>query len=206
MAKTIENNTITFKYLDDYKDISTSLSRFLENQGVYMIHDANGIGDTDIINIFENKEEKEMKNEVLKLWYDRKRKNIDEKYDTLQEKFVNDKYSVVASFKDLVEKFNNDLDELYKYDKVTEQFVLNENNGCNVIKYRIDYDKLEQEFKEKYESEREKELEKLRETVNEISALLSMSSDLEYQQNVLIEYGIIDKKTKRMIFDEDSSK
>ena len=39
----------------------------------------------------------------------------------------------------------------------------------------------------------------------DINALLSMSDDLEYQQSVLIEYGIIDKKTKRVV-NEDNSK
>ena len=161
------------------------------------------LGELNLMNI--NEEEEKM-NKVLELWYERKRNKIIDKYDELERNYNNDKYSVVGSFNELVEKFNNDLEELYKFDKASEQFVLTENAPNNVLKYRIDWDKITDGFVEEVLPKREKELKEVEDLKDEINAQLSMSNDLEYQQSILIEYGIIDKKTKRMIIDEDSSK
>ena len=147
--------------------------------------------------IWENKEEKDM-NKVLNLWCERKRNKIIDRYDKMEYEFYNNKYSVVASFKELIEKFNNDLEDLYKLDKVTEQFVLKENTPNNVIKYCLDNDKLNEEFKKEYLSKREEEFNALRDIKDEVEAQLSLSNDLEYQQEVLIRYGIIYKKTKKI--------
>ena len=105
---------------------------------------------TTIDDFINNKEEKEMRNEVLELWYEKKRNKVIDKYDKLEEEFNKKEYSIVESFNELIEKFNNDLEDLYKLDKVSEQFVLEENAPSNVYKYRIDYDKLRDEFVEKY--------------------------------------------------------
>lgn len=147
--------------------------------------------------IWEIEEEKDM-NKVLNLWCERKRNKIIDRYDEMESEFYNNKYSVVASFKELIEKFNNDLEDLYKMDKATEQFVLKENTPNNVIKYCLDNDKLNEEFKKEYLSKREEEFNALRDIKDEVEAQLSLSNDLEYQQEVLIRYGIIDKKTKKI--------
>lgn len=147
--------------------------------------------------IWEIEEEKDM-NKVLNLWYERKRNKIIDKYDMLEVEFYTTKYSVIASFKELIEKFNNDLEDLYKLDKATEQFVLKENTPNNVIKYCIDENKLTEEFQKEYLPKRDDEFNKLRDIKDEVEAQLSLSDDLEYQQEVLIRYGIIDKKTKKI--------
>lgn len=147
--------------------------------------------------IWEIEEEKDM-NKVLNLWCERKRNKIIDRYDEMECEFYNNKYSVVASFKELIEKFNNDLEDLYKLDKVTEQFVLKENAPNNVIKYCLDEEKLNEEFKKEYLSKRDEEFNALRDIKDEVEAQLSLSNDLEYQQEVLIRYGIIDKKTKKI--------
>lgn len=147
--------------------------------------------------IWEIEEEKDM-NKVLNLWCERKRNKIIDKYDELEAEFNTTKYSVVESFNELVQKFNNDLEDLYKLDKATEQFVLKENAPNNVIKYCLDNDKLNEEFKKEYLSKREEEFNDLRNIKDEVEAQLSLSNDLEYQQEVLIRYGIIDKKTKKI--------
>ena len=121
--------------------------------------------------IWENEEEKDM-NKVLNLWCERKRNKIIDRYDKMEYEFYNNKY--------------------------TEQFVLKENAPNNVIKYCLDLDKLEEEFKKEYLSKREEEFNALRDIKDEVEAQLSLSNDLEYQQEVLIRYGIIDKKTKKI--------
>ena len=153
--------------------------------------------DDKIKNSIEKEEEKDM-NKVLNLWCERKRNKIIDRYDEMEYEFYNNKYSVVASFKELIEKFNNDLEDLYKLDKATEQFVLKENTPNNVIKYCLDEEKLNEEFKKEYLSKRDEEFNALRDIRDEVEAQLSLSDDLEYQQEVLIRYGIIDKKTKKI--------
>lgn len=161
----------TFNYIDDYMDHKH-----------YFI---------------ENEEEIEM-NQVLHLWYQRKRNKIIEKYDELETNYNTTKYGVIESFNELVDSFNRDLEDLYRLDKATEQFVLKENAPNNVIKYCIDYDKINEEFKKEYNEVRSEELRKLEDLRNEVEAQLSLSNDLEYQQEVLERYEIINKKTKKI--------
>lgn len=147
--------------------------------------------------IWRIEEEKDM-NKVLNLWCERKRDKIVDAYKEKEVEFYNNKYSVVESFNELVEKFNNDLEDLYKMDKATEQFVLTENAPNNVIKYCLDLDKLKEEFEVEYLIKRNEELGAIEKVKEEVEAQLSLSNDLEYQQEVLIRYGIIDKKTKKI--------
>lgn len=147
--------------------------------------------------IWEIEEEKDM-NKVVNLWCERKRNKIVDKYDELEVEFNTTKYSVVESFNELVQRFNEDLESLYKMDKATEQFVLKENAPNNVVKYCIDYERINKEFEEEYRNKRDEELKEIKDIKDEVEAQLSLSNDLEYQQEVLIRYGIIDKKTKKI--------
>ena len=160
------------------------------------VEEMNNLYDMYVKGMWEIKEEKDM-NKVLNLWCERKKNKIIDRYDEMECEFYNNKYSVVASFKELIEKFNNDLEDLYKLDKATEQFVLKENAPNNVIKYCLE-EKLNDEFKKEYLSKRDEEFNELRDIKDEVEAQLSLSDDLEYQQEVLIRYGIIDKKTKKI--------
>lgn len=143
------------------------------------------------------KEEKNM-NKVVTLWYERKRKSIEKKYDKLREEFGEKQYNVVESFNELVDKFNKDLDGLFQFDKASEQFVLVNNAPNNVIKYKIDVNKLDDEFNEMYRDEIRKAYKKIDDTREEVEAQLSLSDDLKYQQEVLERYNIISKKTKKI--------
>ena len=147
--------------------------------------------------IWRIEEEKDM-NKVLNLWYERKRNKIIDKYDELEAEFNTTKYSVVESFNELVQRFNEDLESLYKMDKATEQFVLKENAPNNVVKYCIDHERIDKEFEEEYRNKRDEELKEIKDIKDEVEAQLSLSNDLEYQQEVLIMYGIIYKKTKKI--------
>lgn len=144
------------------------------------------------------KEEKEM-NKVLNLWFERKQEKIIKKYAEMEQDFINNHYSVVKSYNDLVEQFEKDLDDLYKLDKVNEQFVLEEISDKNTIKYDIDFDKLSCEFTDKHIKEKQGELKELAKIREEVEAQLSLSNELKYQQDVLIQYNIIDKKTKKIV-------
>ena len=149
-----------------------------------------------VLGIWEKEEEKEM-NKVLTLWYERKRKDIENKYDDLREKF-NEQYGSISSFNELIDKFNKDLEDIYNFDKATEQFVLINNAPCNVIKYKVDVDKIDKEFNEIYCEQIKKAYKEIDDIREEVEAQLSLSDDLEYQQEVRIRYGIIDKKTKKI--------
>ena len=152
--------------------------------------------------IWESKEENKMRNEVLELWYSREINKIDEKYGKLVNEYVEKHYDIKKAYDNLIKEFEEDLEILYKEDKdnnESENTLLKENNTCNVFKYVIDVDRLKYEALEIYRDKKDEEIGKILNTKKEINALLSMSNDLEYQQSILIEYGIIDKKTKRMI-------
>lgn len=178
------------------KDIRTTEIR-VDNSGMTLIQA-----------LEENKEENEMKNEVLELWYERQMKNIEKKYDKYVEEYIEKNYSFVNDYKQLIKDFEDNLEYLYTLNNKDELFILKENTSCNVFKYVIDNEKLLYKANEYFEKDRKEDIELIKKTYAEIRALLSMSSDLEYQQSVLIEYDIIDKKTKRMrmISNEDSSK
>jgi len=180
----------SFRYaLGDFKTIDKYMKNEEENKM------------SDVMKIYEDKKE----NKVLKLWFERKQDDIEKKYDDLESKYIDEKYSIVKSYEEMVETFEKELEELYKYNNANEQFVLKENNTCNVFKYILDEEKLVEEAEQFYKEDKKKEMQDVLNEYNEINALLSMSEDLEYQQSVLIEYGIIDKKTKRMI-NEDNTK
>ena len=143
------------------------------------------------------KEEKNM-NKVVTLWYERKRKSIETKYDKLRKEFGEKQYGSIQSFNELIDKFNKDLDGLFQLDKASEQFVLVNNAPNNVIKYKIDVDKLDDEFNEMYRNEIREAYKKIDDTREEVEAQLSLSDDLKYQQEVLERYNIISKKTKKI--------
>lgn len=150
-----------------------------------------------ILGIWEKEEEKEM-NKVLNLWFERKQQAIIEKYSKMEQDFINNNYSVVQSYNELIAQFEKDLEDLYKFDKANEQFVLEEISDKNTIKYGIDFDKLSCEFTDLHCKEKQDELKEIAKIREEVEAQLSLSDELKYQQEVLIQYDIIDKKTKKI--------
>ena len=102
----------------------------------------------------------------------------------------------------MIETFEKNLEDFCtKYSDITvnEDFVIRINADCNVYKYVIDKSVIRNDAAITYKDDKNKEYKELQLKYEDINALLSMSEDLEYQQSILIEYGIIDKKTKRMI-------
>lgn len=157
------------------------------------------LADFKTIDKYIKKEEEKEMNKVLNLWFERKQEKIIKKYAEMEQDFINNHYSVVKSYNELVEQFEKDLDDLYKFDKVNEQFVLEEISDKNTIKYDIDFDKLSCEFTDKHIKEKQGELKELTKIREEVEAQLSLSNELKHQQEVLIQYNIIDKKTKKIV-------
>lgn len=194
-----------FEYIDDTMDTSNRPVVDLSDHAVDSLYPNiintetwKNLYDKYVNGIWEIEEEKDM-NKVLKVWYERKRDKVIDEYEEKEVEFYNNRYSVVESFNALVEQFNEDLESLYKMDKVTEQFVLKENTSNNVIKYCLDLDKLKEEFEVEYLIKRNEELKEIEDIREEVEAQLSLSDDLKYQQEVLERYGIINKKTKKIV-------
>lgn len=140
----------------------------------------------------------DMKNEVLELWYTRKRDKIVDEYEEKEREFNNSK-ELVIKYKEIVERFENELEELYKSEENTEKVYITDELTESMYKYKINYDKLSDEFVDEYVLERNERIHELNELRKEINAQLSLSNDLEYQLDVLSRYGVLNKKTKKMV-------
>lgn len=142
------------------------------------------------------REEKDM-NKVLKLYYDRKRKEINKKYE---EKVDNDfnNIDVVKQYKILIENFEKEQEALFKTVENFDNDYLVPSYDSNLYKYSISELKTRSSLMTAYENDKVNEIEKLKELVEEVDAQLSLSEDLNYQMEVLTRYDILDKKTNKV--------
>lgn len=161
----------------------------------------------DCYNKIFNKEEydryvkgawKSMENKVLELWYARKHNKIMKEYEEKEREFHNSK-ELVIKYEEIVERFENELEELYESEENIEKGYIKDELTGYMYKYKINHDKLSDEFVDEYISERANKLHELDELRKEINAQLSLSSDLDYQLDVLERYGVLNKKTKKMV-------
>ena len=167
-------------------------------KGIQLIHDEDAL-DALRYGIWKIKEgDVNMKNEVLNLYYNRKRNEIFDKYDKKYNEYFT-KNKLVNDFNELVKSFEEDLENLYKSEDNIINDYITESYHDHLYKNKINKTKLSNEFEEKYIEKRNKEISKLEEEVKEIEAQLSLSDDLDYQLEVLTRYGILDKKTKKMV-------
>lgn len=148
------------------------------------------------LNIGEEREEKDM-NKVLKLYEERKLKEINDKYD----KKVEDDYNaieVVKQYNDLVNNFENKLEELFtSLDNFDNGYLVTQCDS-NCYKYALSEDMLKNKIMDKYAEEKIADKLELDNLIGEVDAQLSLSDDLTYQLEVLSRYDIIDKKTNKM--------
>lgn len=146
--------------------------------------------------INEEREEKDM-NKVLKLYEERKLKEIDEKY----EKKVEDDYNeieLVKQYNDLVNNFENKLEELFtSLDNFDNGYLVTQCDS-NCYKYALSEGMIKNNIMDKYAEEKIADKLELDNLIGEVDAQLSLSDDLTYQLEVLNRYGIIDKKTNKM--------
>lgn len=137
-------------------------------------------------------------NKVLELWYTRRHDSITAKYDEKEREF-NENKELVMKYKDIVGWFENELEKLYKSEENIEKGYIIDELTESMYKYKINYDKLSDEFVDEFVLERNEKLRELDELKKEIDAQLSLSNELEYQVDVLTRYGVLDKKTKKMV-------
>lgn len=152
------------------------------------------------INLFKNKEEKEM-NKVLELYYERRIKKLGEFYKELKEQEYNE-LEVVKEFNNVVEEYNNKMQELMgKYREEDENMSLIHKTGYNEYPYVLSHavkDDIIKSLGKQYEEDKKALLEE-KET---IAAVLSLSEDKDYQVEVLKNYEILDKKGMMIEDDE----
>ena len=152
------------------------------------------------INLFKNKEEKEM-NKVLELYYERRIKKLGEFYKELKEQKYNE-LEVVKEFNEVVEEYNNKMQELMgKYIDEENDMSLIHKTGYNEYPYVLSHavkDDIIKSLGKRYEEDKKALLEE-KET---IAAVLSLSEDKDYQVEVLKNYGILDKKGMMVEDDE----
>ena len=138
------------------------------------------------------KGENEMRNEVLELYAKREKERIENTFRAMKEEEYNN-LEAVNRYNELVNNFKTSLAELvdeYKNEepKIFVQTVYEDHFGYEINPY------LERQVSEKFQKDFEAEMTELNKRIEEIKAVLSLSNDVEYQKNVLIEYGILNKK------------
>lgn len=152
------------------------------------------------INLFKNKEDKEM-NKVLELYYERRINKLGEFYKELKEQKYNE-LEVVKEFNNVVEEYNNKMQELMgKYKDEDNNMSLIHKTGYNEYPYVLSCDvknEIYTSLTKRYDEDK-KALLAEKET---IAAVLSISDDKDYQVEVLKNYGILDKKGMMVEDDE----
>lgn len=146
--------------------------------------------------INEEREEEDM-NKLVDLYYERKRKELTEKYDEKIDNDFND-IEVVKQYKTLIENFEKEQESLFKTIENFDNDYLLASCDANCYKYTLNESCIKTELTNKYKDDYRKELNSLNELKDEVDAQLSLSDDLNYQLEVLTRYDIIDKKTKKL--------
>lgn len=149
-----------------------------------------------IIEEMKEREEEDM-NQLVDLYYERKHKEIIEKYDEKIDNDFND-IEVVKQYKTLIENFEKEQESLFKTIENFDNDYLTLVSDVNCYKYRLNTIAIKKELQDKYKDDYQKELNSLNELKDEVDAQLSLSDDLNYQLEVLTRYDIIDKKTKKL--------
>ena len=149
-----------------------------------------------IIEEMKEREEKDM-NKVLKLYEERKLKEINDKYDKKVENDYN-AIEVVKQYNELVNNFENKLEDLFtSLDNFDNGYLVTQCDS-NCYKYALSEDMIKNKLASKYFEEKQREIDEVTKLVSEADAQLSLSDDLNYQIEVLSRYKIIDNKTNKM--------
>ena len=149
-----------------------------------------------IIEEMKEREEKDM-NKLVDLYYERKHKELTEKYDEKIDNDFND-IEIVKQYETLIENFEKEQEILFKTIENFDNDYLTLVSDVNCYKYRLNTIAIKKELQDKYKDDYQKELNSLNELKDEVDAQLSLSDDLNYQLEVLTRYDIIDKKTKKL--------
>lgn len=132
------------------------------------------------------------RNKVLDLYVERRRKAIKEEYETnYMEEYNN--LPVVKEYNEIVGNFEAQLAELSTRELASVEYLGYKNDYGYVLNH-----KLLQDIKDKHYAILKETMDALDSKANEVHALLSLSDDKDYQIEVLVNYGILDKKTKTL--------
>lgn len=178
------------------EDMDTEQIYLIGETGIVKYNQYTGLCDA-IITVDEptctmRKGENGMKNEVLELYAKREKERIENTFRAMKEEEYND-LEAVKRYNELINTFKASLAELVDEYKDAEEKVFIKTVYENNFEYEIN-PYLERQISEKFQKDFEAEMKVLDERIEEIRAVLSLSNDLEYQKNILIEYGILDKK------------
>lgn len=138
---------------------------------------------------------KELKNELVKLYYNRKMDlYIKEKKDGIEAEY--NEIPAVKEYNDLIAEFNTSLFEIAnRYNREDAKYLIKNEDFEEEYSYELNRDYY-YEVEEKYVKEYREKVKKLEELIDEVNAKLSISNDKDYQLEVLKEYEIINKKGK----------
>lgn len=156
-----------------------------------------------VTNMIINEEDKDM-NKILKLYKERKEKEIKDKYDKIVEEEYN-KIEFIEVYNNLVDAFEGAMKELFENE---------ENAGCkymkdtgisyNAYKYQLNPIEIKREIQKKYNDDYMCEIKKLDDFIKEVETTLSLAEigsgviDQDRVIEILSNYQIIDKKTLKI--------
>ena len=134
-----------------------------------------------------------MRNEVLDLYVSRKRDQIKEKYKSMTEEKYNN-LEAVKRYEELINSFDASLEELiHEYPAVDGEVPMFVRTGySNDYRYEVNRN-IKDAIAKEYKEEADEELAEVSKLENEVRAMLSISSDKDYQLDVLEKYGITKK-------------
>ena len=139
-------------------------------------------------------EERNMNNKIVDLYYERKRKELSNRYEEIV-KTEYEALDVVKEYNEIINTFNTSLVELANKYNSEEVRVLLKTGYKDTYEYELSFD-LKDHIASQHRDEYEAELQKLDLLVEEVSAMLAFSDNEEYRLNVLKQYDIVDKKGK----------
>ena len=147
--------------------------------------------------VYENMlkgEERNMNNKIVDLYYERKKKELSNRYEEIV-KTEYEALDVVKEYNEIINTFNTSLAELANKYNSEEVRVLLKTGYKNTYEYELSFD-LKDHIASQHRDGYEAELKKLELLVEEVRAMLAFSDNEEYRLNVLKQYDIVDKKGK----------
>lgn len=188
------------------QDMDTEQVFIIEEEGIEKCNDVSVLTqniDTITVDcsiqrsVYENMlkgEERNMNNKIVDLYYERKKKELLDKY----EKIINNEYEeneAVKEYTELKNTFETALAEMadrYNHDELR---IIVRTGYVGGYPYELN-DNIKDEIKKAHREEYNAELKQLELLVEEVRAQLSLSDDKDYQIDILTRYDIINKKGK----------
>lgn len=198
---------------DDYPEIELYLIQDWDTKQVFIVEEE-GIKKTTHVTVTKNTNtiycddsldatrytynirggEGNMNNEIVDLYYERKREEIRNKYkELLDSKY--EQLEVVKEYNELVNTFVTSLAEMANRYNTEDNKMLVKTGYVGEYTYDLNPD-LKEDLREAYVEDFNKEMKELELLIEEVRAVLSISDTDEYRIGVLTEYGIITKKGK----------